>query len=300
MYFLRLIRIVNLLIIVLTMVGVTQYYLPELSLFDLLKDVDLILLIVSTVLIAAAGNIINDYFDVKADRINRPDSIIITRHIKRRWAIVVHWSFNMIAFIIGLYLSIRYHSPSILFLFLFSMATLWLYSVRFKRTLVIGNLQIATLTSLVIFLTHYFIVTSHSSTMIFAVDPRIDLPRMNVVILLMLIAFIQNLAREITKDIQDVKGDLQIHARTIPIVIGKKYASLISAVILAMLPLMFGLFSIMTESPIKFLTENWVITLAALLNIIAALTILFQRSQIKLVNTLIKVSMLLGIDYLFL
>ena len=91
MHFLKLIRPINLAIIVLTMYGVRFYILNSNS-FQKIDDdwIDFLLLVVSTVLIAAGGNIINDYFDVKADRINKPEKLIITKHIDRRWAILTH------------------------------------------------------------------------------------------------------------------------------------------------------------------------------------------------------------------
>ncbi len=106
MNFLKLIRITNLLIIILTMIGVADYLLVMHNYqkvnFNLTHY---ILLVFSTVLIAAAGNMINDYFDIKADRINKPDRLIVSKYIKKRWVIILHWSFNALAFLIGVYLS---------------------------------------------------------------------------------------------------------------------------------------------------------------------------------------------------
>ena len=62
------------------------------------EEFDFFLIVFSTVLIAAAGNIINDYFDVRADRINKPEKLIITKYINRKWAILSHWVLNVIAF----------------------------------------------------------------------------------------------------------------------------------------------------------------------------------------------------------
>ena len=113
MHFIRLIRPINLLIIALTMFS-ARYFLidyekisdAELS-FKEGESFDFFLLVFSTILIAAAGNIINDYFDVKADRINKPEKLIVTKYIKRRWAIISHWMLNVIAFSIAIYLSTR-------------------------------------------------------------------------------------------------------------------------------------------------------------------------------------------------
>ncbi|MFN4950836.1 MAG: UbiA family prenyltransferase, partial [Flavobacteriales bacterium] len=100
MSFLRLIRISNLFIIAYTMYGVwyTQTH-------NTIPPYEFILFILFTVIVAGAGNAINDYFDVKSDRINKPEKIVIEKSIKRRWAIIIHWGFNVLALCLSIYLS---------------------------------------------------------------------------------------------------------------------------------------------------------------------------------------------------
>ena len=154
-HFFRLVRPINLLVIVLTM-GVFHYYLhsQQLSIFEyyvilpvpnqiggiqnlggvnLFLNIHFILLLISTTLIAAAGNIINDYFDVKADRINKPEKVIIGIHIKRRWAIILNWIFNSLAFLISLYLSWKFQNVWLIGIPLISINLLWFYSMYYKR-----------------------------------------------------------------------------------------------------------------------------------------------------------------------
>jgi 4-hydroxybenzoate polyprenyltransferase len=101
------------------------------------------------VIIAAAGNMINDYFDIKADRINKPQKLIISKYMKKRWAIVLHWGLNIIAVLISIYLSVKYHSLLFVFVHILSMNLLWFYSIYFKKKLFVGNLVIAILTGMV-------------------------------------------------------------------------------------------------------------------------------------------------------
>ena len=72
-----------------------------------ISDFNFFLLVLSTVLIAAAGNAINDYFDLRTDRINKPDKIIVGRHIKRRVAMGAHLVMNMFGIAIGLYVAAK-------------------------------------------------------------------------------------------------------------------------------------------------------------------------------------------------
>src|SRR5690554_2454066 len=152
-HFLRLIRPINLLIIAVTMYSVGGYLDIVYAEFNdgimLIQTFNFFLLVISTVMIAAAGNIINDYFDVRADRVNRPEGTIIMKHIKRRWAIVYHWVLNFIAFGIAIHLGLVLDTFWYVFIHLLSINLLWVYSMQLKRTLVIGNVVIALLTALV-------------------------------------------------------------------------------------------------------------------------------------------------------
>ena len=92
MHFIRLIRPLNIIIVAVTMYGLGWYfesiygYSSEFGITSITFN----LLVLSTLMIAAAGNIINDYFDIKADRINKPERLIIGKYVKRRVAIVSH------------------------------------------------------------------------------------------------------------------------------------------------------------------------------------------------------------------
>ena len=105
--FLKLTRFPNLLII-----GFTQYFstiflvgYPE-HWFDKLYDFNLFLLSSSTILIAAAGYIINDYYDIKIDYVNKPDKVVVGKLVNRRIVLVSHGVLNFIGIAIGFYLSL--------------------------------------------------------------------------------------------------------------------------------------------------------------------------------------------------
>jgi 4-hydroxybenzoate polyprenyltransferase len=116
---------------------------------NLFKNLDFIFLLLSVFFIAAGGNIINDYFDVKADRVNKPDRLIIDKYIKRRWAIILNWTFNGIGFLIALYLSIKLDNWWIVSIAFLTINLLYFYSAVFKRKFLIGNLVVALLTAIV-------------------------------------------------------------------------------------------------------------------------------------------------------
>lgn len=303
MYFLKLIRPLNLAIIVLTMYGV-RYYIQTVNYYQKIDDdgIDFFLLVFSTVLIAAAGNIINDYFDVKADRINKPEKLIITKHIKRRWAILVHWIFNGIAFTIAVYLSVKYQSLWFVFIHLLSINALWFYSMLFKRKILTGNLVIAGLTALVPLLVMiYFKVGNsiHLAYSEFDPDSWVAIIDYRIIYLLAIFAFIQNLAREIVKDAQDVKGDKLIYVKSLPMVLGEKKSLYLVSLLLLTLPFFYVWISIQNFDLMigssGFFAGTMPFLLASLLNLVVILLIFSKNKSLKLYNNLIKVSMLLGV-----
>ncbi|MNU69021.1 prenyltransferase [compost metagenome] len=250
MHFIRLIRPINLLVIALTMYGMRMYFIPRIQVNSSRgnsEPFDFFLLVFSTVLIAAAGNIINDYFDVKADKINKPHKVIIGKFIKPRWAIVSHWMMNFVAFAIACYLSWRYETFWYVFIHLLSINMLWFYSMYFKRRFLIGNLMIAGLTALVPILCGiHFLEFIQSQHIDLHSSWTIETPLHTgwafgsyfntfVVLVFAFYAGTLNLIREIIKDIEDVQGDLVLRAKTLPIVLGKRKTKVIASILLVLL-----------------------------------------------------------------
>lgn len=198
--FLRLIRVQNLLIVVFTQ------YLARICLIDqtngspihALLDPAMLLLSFSTVCIAAAGYIINDYFDIKIDIINKPERVVIGRYLKRRVAMGAHQMLNVMGCLVGLYLS-RW----VFLLDVLSVTLLWFYSTQFKKQPFIGNLVVSFLTAL--------------SLLVLAVYYR---QNVDLLLIYASFAFVITLVREIIKDMEDLRGDARFGCRTLPIIWG--------------------------------------------------------------------------------
>lgn len=152
--FFRLIRWPNLLFIGLTQVLFYYFIIipafPSHDFPNLLRPALLICLTLSSVLIAAAGYIINDYFDLNIDRVNKPDKLVVEKVIKRRSAILWHWFLSGIGVVLGVYVSWKVRNPIVGLANLACVILLWFYSTTFKRTLLIGNVIISLLTAWVI------------------------------------------------------------------------------------------------------------------------------------------------------
>jgi 4-hydroxybenzoate polyprenyltransferase len=179
---------------------------------------DFLLLSASSVLIAAAGYIINDYFDLHIDRINKPDKVVVEKIIKRRWAIIWHWVLSGVGVIIGFYLSWKIRNIFIGPTNLACVLLLWLYSTTFKKKLLIGNILISLLTAWVIGVLYLAEFRLHRF-----VDPQFHNALSRVykfTVVYSSFAFISSLVREVIKDMEDMEGDERYGCRTMPLVWG--------------------------------------------------------------------------------
>lgn len=303
MYFFKLIRPLNLIIVTLTMYGLAWYFesvfgkSPQYGITSLPFS----LLALSIIMIAAAGNIINDYFDIKADRINKPDRVIIGVHIKKRIAIVSHWGLNLVAFIIAIYLSWVMESFLYMFVHLMSINILWFYSMKAKRQFLTGNILIAGLTAavpLLIGMYFYQVFGSRQDNVIIHAFPFLcDLDELYTLYLtsgLAIFAFILNLAREIIKDIEDIEGDKKLPAKTLPIVLGLSKSKTIVILILSSTIIAS---SILWAFSSEINLINWIPLMMAALLIIICFILLpkaKERSQLKPISSLIKLAMVFG------
>jgi 4-hydroxybenzoate polyprenyltransferase len=177
-----------------------------------LNDIKLFFLTTSTVLIAAAGYIINDYYDVKIDYINKPERVIIGKTIPRRYAILFHVVLSTTGILAGTLASWKIGVVNVMSVFL-----LWLYSNSLKRLAFIGNFTVALLTGLSILLVDFLYHAENPLIIVYAS-----------------FAFFMTLIREIIKDMEDLKGDHTFGCKTLPIVFGLRKTKYIIYVILAM------------------------------------------------------------------
>ncbi|WP_128548766.1 geranylgeranylglycerol-phosphate geranylgeranyltransferase [Larkinella soli] len=270
--FLRLIRVQNLLIIVGTQ------YLARVALIgprdrwtSLLLDPRLFLLSLSTVCIAAAGYIINDYFDVKIDIVNKPERVIIGRYLKRQIAMGAHQALNFVGIAIGFYLSKWVFLVDVL-----SVTLLWFYSARFKRQPFVGNFIVSSLTAL--------------SLIVLAVYYR---RQVDLLLIYALFSFVISLVREIIKDMEDVKGDARFGCRTLPIVWGlRRTKQLLYLIIAAFITSLFLIADSLQNQQLGWI---FVILLIPIAWLVFRLVRADTRRDFAYLSSLCKLIMLIGV-----
>ncbi len=224
--FLKLIRLPNLLIMALSMYLMRWFLIiPSTSQTNFefsLHPFHFFLLTLSVLLISAAGYIINDYFDISADLINKPKKIIINKKITRRQAILLHLFFSISGAGTGIYISYVAGSIWLSGIFLFAILLLWLYSASFQKIFLLGNFSIALLSALTPMLPWIFEVTSIH---LFYHHSLFNFKALNHIFFFYFVfAFLITLIREIIKDMEDIEGDKMFGYQTLPVVSGLKSA----------------------------------------------------------------------------
>ncbi len=228
MNFLRLIRYQNLIMLAIMQLvfhfGFLKKQIPELG----LNSGQILLLVLSTICIAGAGYLINDVFDKTIDKINKPDKVIIDKYISEATAYNYYVILNVIGVGAGFYLSNLIGRPSYSAIFIIIAATLYLYASSLKKSLLIGNLIIALILGISVLMVGIY-------DLLPIINPQNRAWLGNLFKILMdyaFFAFLLNLIREIVKDFEDIEGDLDSGAKTLPIVLGAKKSKIILSVLL--------------------------------------------------------------------
>jgi 4-hydroxybenzoate polyprenyltransferase len=265
--FLRLTRAWNLVIL-----AISQYFTATMLIsFSTIFDWRLFLLVSSTCLIAAAGYVINDYYDIKIDLVNKPERVVIGHGITRRYAILLHTVLSLLGVAIGAFLDWRIGAINMASAFL-----LWWYSNDLKRQPFIGNLVVALLTGMSIIIVDALYRTGNVLIVIYAS-----------------FAFFMTLIREIIKDMEDLKGDHSFGCKTLPIVWGfRKTKFLIYAIMF-----IFSLTVILLDMFfVKLALYYFILFLfTPLLWLLYSLIHADTKKDFRWLSTFCKVIMLLGV-----
>lgn len=237
--FLKLIRSLNLFFIVLTQalfyfcIFPFAFRLHQPEIVPLLVPKYFWLLSLASVLIAAAGYIINDYFDLDIDRVNKPDRLLVDRIIKRRWTILWHWCFSFAGIALSFFVGWKMHDWVIGLANTGCTLLLLLYSASFKKKLLIGNIIISLLTAWVIMV--LFVVEWQPYTLNLPLHREIMARLFKLAVVYAGFAFIISLVREVVKDIEDMEGDARYGCKTMPIVWGVNVSKMFAAIWLVVL-----------------------------------------------------------------
>ena len=260
-------------------------------------------LIIAVILIAAGGYVINDYFDVKIDRINRPDELVVTRSISKQTAVRLSMGLSISGAILGQIIAIWLANWTLAAVFLIVPGLLWFYSSSYKRLFMIGNITVALLSGLVPLLVamvnvalleqrygeilHYTSLTHDLYAWLGGFG---------------LFAFLLTWIREIVKDMQDQQGDREFECHTMPIVWGEKWTKVfVTGLVVLTIAIIGHLWFHVLPFPIGWTSlSTRYIVLGIIVPLLASVWLLWSAkipSDYKTTQQVVKFTMLLGVLY---
>ena len=241
MHILNLIRWKNLLLILIAHILIKFALLEAFNVLTVLDNLHFAILTFATLCLAAAGNIINDIYDIETDTINKPNQVIVGKQISEKAAYNLFFAFNVIGVLLGFYLSNHIGKQAFFGIFVMTSLLLYLYASTLKRTIVIGNLVISVLVGMSVLIVGIFDVIPAT----FAQNKESQLTFVKIILDYAIFAFLVNLVRELIKDIQDIDGDYKSGMNTLPIALGRERAKKITFAV-SMLPIAAVIFYVVT------------------------------------------------------
>ena len=235
----------------------------------------LLLSALSAALISAGGYVLNDYFDLEIDKINRPLRVLPKGDLPPKKSLIFSSTLFILGFILSFFLkpvSIGIASVAIIFLFL--------YSVKFKREFLLGNVTVSIISALA------FIYGG-----VFSKYPEIS-------IIPAVLAFLFHLGRELIKDMEDVEGDQALKSETFPIAYGIRNSQFLASAI-------FLVLIILTIFPYKLkIFSIYYLILVLMMDFVLFYIILSlwnnpSRENLGSLSRLLKFEMLLGLLAIF-
>ena len=289
--FLQLVRWKNLVMLGLIQILFKYVYFPAFSVDTALSNLNFAVLIFTTLIIAAAGYIINDIYDVEADKINKPTKVLVTRKITKKQANFLYNIFNAVGLLSGLYLAYTIDKLSFVAIFVITILLLKVYNSDFKKRPLVGNIVVSLLVSLSILIVGVFdiipmVTEDNDVNQYYAFRVLMDYAGF---------AFMFMLLREMVKDVEDVNGDKYMNMKTIPILLGRKRANYLIFILSFVPLLLITSYSFNSFSNVPFvLAYMLIVVLLPLLYFMTKILYAQSKKDYIFASKLLKLIMLLG------
>lgn len=289
---LNLIRWKNLLMIALVQVLIKYALFLPFGVLTTLNGFNFSLLVLSTLCIAAAGNIINDIYDIETDLVNKPNKVIVGKIISEKKANTLFLVFNSIGVGLGFYLSYSVGRNGFFAIFVIISALLYIYASYLKQMLLIGNFVISILVALSIIIVGLFellpVITPENQTT--------QLMLFKILLNYAIFAFLINLVRELAKDIEDIDGDYKAGMNTLPIAIGRERASkvLFAVSLIPLLAVVYYMVTYLYKQPVA-IGYFLIFIVAPLIYILIKSFNAETKKDVHHISGILKLVMLFGI-----
>lgn len=294
-HFLNLIRWKNLL-----MIALMQYLIKYALLLPFqeshgvlitLSDFNFFLLVLATLCIAAGGYVINDVYDIETDKINKPNKLIINKHITEKNASTLFIILNVVGVALGFYLSNGIDKSGFFAIFIIASALLYVYSSFLKQIAIVGNIVVSIVVALSILIVGIFELLPAVN----ANNSDVQTTFLKIIRDYAIFAFMINLIRELVKDLEDIDGDHKAGIQTLPILLGRERTTKI-VFILSLIPIISIVYYVITYLFKQQLVVGYflIFVVAPLIYVSLKLFNAERKAQYKHISLVLKLVMLSG------
>jgi 4-hydroxybenzoate polyprenyltransferase len=269
---LSVVRGYNIMVLVLAQYLASIYiFSPQKSVRHVVLDLHLFFVVFATICVIASGYIINNFYDSKADKINRPYKASLDSYVRQETKLTLYFTLNFIGVMVAFFVSWR----AALFFAVYIFG-IWLYSHKLKRYPLTGLISVTVLTILPFFAV--FVYFKNFSKIIFV----------HAIFLFLVI-----MVRELIKDLENMRGAVASNYKTFPIAYGERNTKLLSVFLL-----------LLTLGPVIFLLQYPAITYMqyyfyfALISLIIVGVIIVKstrKQHYTILHTTLKILLLLGV-----
>lgn len=253
-------------------------------------------MVLSVMLAAGAGYVINDFFDIEADIINKPNKVVVEKYLSKKQTMLLYGSLVLLS--IGAVIASVHSSILPIIITVFFNFALFIYAVKLKSLPFIGNVAVALI---IAFVPAYALLYDIPITL-YKIDPDtyegiskdIYEKKFNdFIFFFMEMAFFLNLTREISKDIIDIDGDKALNIKTLPILLGIKKSIYLITGLLAVLVLIIW-FNPMLEE--RYFSKIY-FSIGVFSMVLISIILLYKQKH-RQASLSLKIAMFIGLMYL--
>lgn len=244
---------------------------PEKPVKTVLFDTNLFLLVLATAAVVASGFIINNFYDAEKDFINRPQKSIFERLVSQNTKLYCYFVLNALVIIFAFYVSFR-----AVFFFSTYILAIWIYCHKLKKQPIVGNLTSAILT-----ITPFFAIFLYFKNL------------KSIIFIFGIFLFLLLSLHELVKDLKNIKGDLALNYKTIPVVYGERTSKLM-AFILVVANIVTAIY-LLKNYDLNNMVFFFYGSIAMLIVILFLLISAIEQAQFARIHLFIKFLIMLGV-----
>ena len=244
---------------------------PEKSISHVIFDLHLHYIVLATVCVVAAGYIINNFYDDKVDRINRPLKTGLDNYVRQETKLRLYFFLNFVGFLFGFFVSWKAGLFFAVYIF-----GIWFYSHKLKKYPFTGLISATSLTLMPFFV--IFVYYKNFSDIIF----------IHAIFLFLVI-----MVRELIKDLQNMKGAIANNYDTFPIVYGEKKTKQLSILLLFLT--LIPIFFLFQHPALSYMKYYFYFAIVSLLFLAFYLWKSTERNQYRFLHNVLKILLLIGV-----